>query len=124
MLDIKVISSERLAFLTAHSFRLCLLDSFTNSMKLSFVAFLSVVAMARSNEDKCQAPGTLTCMPISSGTSVSVGRQISTPSLDGDLSDWADVTGIVTPIKDIFGKMYEEGDATYKCLYDEEKIYL
>ena len=94
-------------------------------MKLSFVAFLSAVAVARGAEERCKVPGTMTCLPIDAGTSVAVGRQITTPTLDGDLSDWADVTGgIVTPIKDIFGNMYEEGDATYKCLYDSEKIYL
>jgi hypothetical protein len=94
-------------------------------MKLSFFAFLSAVAVVHGQDDKCQVPGTLTCMPISSDTSASVGRQIATPALDGDLAEWADVTGgIVTPMRNIFGKMYEEGDATYKCLYDEEKIYL
>ncbi|KAL3923131.1 MAG: hypothetical protein SGARI_006291 [Bacillariaceae sp.] len=62
-------------------------------MKLSFFAFLSTIAVAHGDghDERCKVPGTMTCMPIDAGTSASVGRQITTPTLDGDLSDWADV---------------------------------
>jgi len=94
-------------------------------MKLSIVAFLSALAMVRSEgEEGCAVPGTMTCYPISSETSA-VGRAITTPTLDGDLSEWAEVNGgIETPIRDIFGSTYDMGNAVYKCLYDAEKIYL
>ena len=96
-------------------------------MKLSLVAFLSALASVRAEgHEGCAVPGTLTCYPISSSdTSPAVGRAITAPTLDGDLSEWADVAGgIDTPIRDIFGSTYEMGNAQYKCLYDSEKIYL
>lgn len=96
-------------------------------MKLSLVAFLSALATTVPSEGQgCAVPGTLTCYPISSSdTSPVVGRAITTPALDGDLSEWADVTGgIETPMRNIFGATYDMGNAIYKCLYDDEKIYL
>ena len=43
---------------------------------------------------------------------------------DTDLSEWALVEGITTPLKDpIGGKKYDVGASTYKCLYDDERIY-
>ena len=48
----------------------------------------------------------------------------NTPTLDGDVSDWGDVESIQTDLRSIFGTTYDSGGpATFKCLYDTEKIY-
>jgi hypothetical protein len=60
----------------------------------------------------CEAPAELVCMPVGDA-----------PTLDGDLAEWADVDGIQTELHSIHGTTYEEGEASYKCLYDEESIY-
>lgn len=100
-------------------------------MKLSTTAFQAALVAAGTfaswpltvaAQSKCSVPGTMTCFPVTSTT----GRAIVTPTLDADLSDWAEVQGgITTGIRSIFGKDYMDGDeqATYKCLYDEQKIY-
>lgn len=95
-------------------------------MKFTLVAFLSALASVRSDgHEGCAVPGTMTCYPISSDTSTAVGRAITTPTLDGDLSEWTDVQGgIETSLRDILGKTYDMGSAVYNCLYDTEKIYL
>mmetsp|Transcript_30002 Transcript_30002/g.49819 ORF Transcript_30002/g.49819 Transcript_30002/m.49819 type:complete len:102 (-) Transcript_30002:1438-1743(-) len=81
--------------------------------------------VVHAQEEKCVVPGTLTCQPIGAGTSTTVARLDSAPVLDGDLSEWTDVAGgITTDIRDIWGSMYDLGEATYKCVYDSEKIYL
>ena len=49
---------------------------------------------------------------------------ISTPPvLDADHSEWADVNAYTTSLVKYTGGVYDGGDATYKCLYDDEHIY-
>jgi len=65
----------------------------------------------------CTSPSLLTCRPVS-----------TTPTLDGDLSDWESVEGgIDTPIYGaLAGKsanLYQHGNSMVKCLYDDSKIY-
>jgi hypothetical protein len=88
-----------------------------------FLSFTSLTTTTTTAET-CAVPGTLTCYPITDATTA-VGREITTPSIDGDLSDWVNVSGgITTGLRSMFGNMYEDGDATFKCLYDTEKVYL
>jgi hypothetical protein len=48
----------------------------------------------------------------------------SAPTLDGDLTEWASVSGLTTAlIQPYTGQQYAIGDATYKCLYDDSSIY-
>jgi hypothetical protein len=55
---------------------------------------------------------TWTCAPTS-----------APPTIDSDLSEWADVEGISTPIIAITGQEYEAGNAVYKCMYDGTHIF-
>ena len=45
------------------------------------------------------------------------------PTLDADVSDWDSVNGITTSLLMITGETYASGDASYKCVYDDELIY-
>jgi len=47
----------------------------------------------------------------------------SPPTLDADVSDWASVEGITTSLVSITGETYPGGDASYKCMYDNDLIY-
>jgi hypothetical protein len=49
----------------------------------------------------------------------------SPPVIDADLSEWVDVEGISTSLAKITGESYMDGEeATYKCMYDSNRIYL
>ena len=63
----------------------------------------------------CSSPKKFICHPTT-----------TPPTLDGDLSDWSDhpepaVTSSLTAA--MGGMMYEAGDLTMKCVYDESRIY-
>ena len=47
----------------------------------------------------------------------------SPPTLDADLSEWADVVSYSTTLVMIDGTQYEAGNAVYKCMHDENNIY-
>jgi len=44
-------------------------------------------------------------------------------TLDADLSEWSNVEGITTDLVTILDVTYADGQASYKCLYDDENIY-
>ena len=81
-------------------------------MFISFAAVLALVAATAAATD-CTSPDSVTCR-----------RTDMPPTLDGDLSDWADVTGITTPLM-MAEKMvmYEPGNLDIKCLFDDTRIY-
>jgi len=61
----------------------------------------------------CTAPTKMVCQAVATG-----------PTLDGDLDEWSNVEGgIVTALQNIFGTTYANGEATYKCVHDSEKVY-
>ncbi len=45
-------------------------------------------------------------------------------TLDADLSEWESVEGITTELFMITQSVYKDGNATFKCLYDDDNIYL
>ena len=97
---------------------LCSTDSFCHPqlaiMKSSFVSHflaLCTVACLVAAQSECSSP-----MICKSTT--------SPPTLDGDLSDWANVTGIDIQLTNITGSVYEPGNLTAKCLYDSTNFYL
>lgn len=67
----------------------------------------------------------MTCQRIDDTIAISrAPEDLTTPVLDGDTSEWSDVTGGISPeIKSIFGRSYADGNPTYKCLYDSQKVY-
>lgn len=46
------------------------------------------------------------------------------PVLDADFTEWENVEAYTTTMLQTTGPLYEAGDATYKCLYDADRIYL
>jgi len=52
------------------------------------------------------------------------GKASSDITLDADLSDWDAIEGITTELFSITQTMYKDGNATIKCLYDDDNIYL
>ena len=54
------------------------------------------------------------CMPTTNNT----------VTLDADLGDWKDVEGITTDLVNLNDVTYASGPATYKCVYDDERVYL
>ena len=93
----------------------------------ALTAFLSTLAVGgmAAEGGRCSVSGTMTCQPIG-GTGSSPTRTLASPPvLDGDASEWADVAGgISTKIRDIWGKTYDLGEGSFKCVYDTEKVYL
>lgn len=62
-------------------------------------------------QDSC--PSTWTCYPVS-GTS---------PTLDADLTEWQSIDGVTTSLQSITGTKYEAGDASLKCMFDNQTIF-
>ena len=91
-----------------------------------FLSSLLAVDMVQAEKREfCSAPGTMTCYPIDTTGSSTTRTLASPPVLDGDASEWADVKGgINAEVHSIYGTTYEEGDVSFKCVYDTEKIYL
>lgn len=64
----------------------------------------------------CGKGATMVCSMIKDGA--------QPPVLDADTSEWADVSGGISPeLVSIFGKTYTDGTPTFKCLFDSEKVY-
>ena len=81
-------------------------------MKISaslFTGSLLLVCYAKGQE----CPSLWKCHPT----------KTASPTLDANLDEWTEVEGIETSIKMITGVDYAPGAASYKCLYDESKIY-
>ena len=61
-----------------------------------------------------ECPTTWKCLPVSGDS----------PTIDADLSEWADIEGVSHSLASINGESYMEGElSTYKCQYDSERIY-
>ena len=41
----------------------------------------------------------------------------------GNLDDWSNVEGVTSALHSIHGSVYEEGEATFKCVHDGEMVY-
>ena len=82
--------------------------NFSSSCFLSLLSTASLVAPLLAQD----CPSTWTCR-----------KTTTAPTLDADHSDWADVEGITTSMSTISGKDYPLGKASYKCLYDDTRIY-
>jgi len=82
----------------------------------SIVAIAAAAAMVSdAAAADCSSPKKFICHPTT-----------TPPTLDGDLSDWSDhpepaATSSLTAA--MGGMMYEAGDLTMKCVYDESHIY-
>lgn len=50
-------------------------------------------------------------------------RATSTPTLDGDLSEWENVDSYTTSLTMINQQVYGGGDSNFKCMYDDSQIY-
>jgi hypothetical protein len=48
---------------------------------------------------------------------------LSAPTLDANVTEWDDVAGLSTDLLKYTGPKYDEGQASYKCLYDDTDIY-
>jgi len=83
--------------------------AFTTSSIALFAALAASTISSGFSQD-CGA--TWTCRPTTTA-----------PTLDADHSEWADVKGIATDMLMITGEEYAGGQASYKCMYDDEKIY-
>ena len=59
------------------------------------------------------------------GTTWMCNPTITPPTLDGNLTDWADVVGAYqsTMVQPLTAAVYDAGDVTYKCQYDADNIY-
>jgi hypothetical protein len=73
------------------------------------VALAGTILPRQVSAQDCSS--TWTCAPTS-----------APPTIDSDLSEWADVEGISTPIVAITGQEYE-ANAVYKCMYDDTHIF-
>ena len=83
-------------------------------MKFSFVShFLALCAISCTVAAQSECSSAMICKSTS-----------SPPILDGDLSDWANVTGIDIQLKNITGSPYEAGNLKAMCLYDSTHFYL
>jgi hypothetical protein len=81
--------------------------------KSPFVLCVALAATILPREVSAQDCGTTwTCAPTS-----------APPTIDSDLSEWADVEGISTAITMITGEDYAAGNAAYKCMYDDTHIF-
>jgi len=59
------------------------------------------------------------------GTTWTCGFTADPPTLDADHSEWENVEGITTALNSVLTrKDYTEGMSTYKCMYDDDHIYL
>jgi hypothetical protein len=83
---------------------------FPNSTLVFCVALAATFLPQQVSAQSC--PSTWTCAPTS-----------TPPTIDSDLSEWADVTGISSPIIMITGEVYPHGNAEYKCMYDDTHIF-
>ena len=79
-----------------------------SKMKSAAALILTLVATVRAQD----CPTTWTC-----------AYTTTPPTLDADVSDWNSVDGITTSLLMITGETYADGDATFKCVYDDELIY-
>jgi hypothetical protein len=82
---------------------------FTVSVALS----LALLGAALTGKAQAACGATWTC-----------GKTGTPPTLDADHSEWADVEAYTTTLQTITGVQYAEGSAIYKCMYDDDKIYL
>jgi len=83
-------------------------------MQIFFVAATTLLgAVFTSAETVC--PTEWKCYPTSTA-----------PTLDGDLSEWEDITGVESTLQGaLTGTPYlEDMTSTFKCLYDANNIYL
>jgi len=84
--------------------------------KNSLLSLLAVAKLGTTlvSSAECQAPTRVVCEKV-----------LTPPTLDGDLSDWAEIETVTTPITNALGKvMYPDGDMAIKCSYDDEMIYM
>jgi hypothetical protein len=81
-----------------------------NSPLVLCVALAATILPQQVSAQECSS--TWTCAPTS-----------APPTIDSDLSEWADVEGISTPILMITGAEYAPGNAEYKCMYDDTHIF-
>jgi hypothetical protein len=83
---------------------------FPNSPLVLCVALAATILPQQVSAQEC--PSTWTCAPTS-----------APPTIDSDLSEWANVEGISSPIIMITGEEYPQGNAEYKCMYDDTHIF-
>jgi len=79
----------------------------------SVLALVATLSGAPTAAAECTSPGALECALTE-----------TPPTLDGELGEWASVAGIETEMYLIGGSTsYPDGAVSYKCLYDNDKIY-
>ncbi|MGK3743524.1 MAG: hypothetical protein ACI8RD_007670 [Bacillariaceae sp.] len=96
------------------------------STKLFSLLLASLGASSVNSQAQCGYGATMVCNYIGSDISIDISRTNDNkpPVLDGDISEWANVSGGISPeIKSIFGKTYMDGNPSFKCLYDSTNIY-
>jgi hypothetical protein len=81
---------------------------------LSLLAVAKLATTLVSADGECQASTQVVCKKVA-----------TPPTLDGDLSDWAEIETVTSVITTAQGAVvYPHGDMAIKCSYDEENIYM
>lgn len=78
-------------------------------MSLARVMFLATLTGAHAS---CSSPMKLTCLQAKSDIEI-----------DGDLKDWSEIKGMITPLHGIKQENYDKGEAMFKCVHTETHVF-